>query len=524
MEPVAHPLRYLTLRDYLRVLRRYRIAIALIAVIGAAAGYLDAKRQTPVYEATAFVGFQDPTQDLQLVGLGGNSFESPAQLAAESSETLTRRDIMEQVKRMLGTPLPIGSLAAALSSLVSTQSGLLDITAQSSNPAFAPALANAVAQVVTNQDNQRTQARFAAVASSTRRQIARNGSSSTARLLPNELIFYQDELARLDTLSKFASSAQIERRAEQPGAPVSPTTVRSTLIGLVLGLLLAIALAFFRDSMDRRLRNPRDVESYFRLPVIGHVRDPVMGRIAYTANGRGKDYQADREAFRIIRRNLESLDRDSPPRSVVVTSTVPEEGKTTVAGSLAFAMAAAGRRTLLIDCDLRRPALSARLGVEQVPGISDFLAGEATPQEILRTVEFGEPSSTNGKALTANGDSASVTLHKLVFIPSGSPTSRAAELLGSTRFEAFLEQVTAVYDAVILDSSPLLPVADTLEIIPHVEGVIVCARDLQTTRDQALAAKAALSRFPERPTAVVVTGIKPHREDYEMYTYAYSQG
>jgi len=522
MEPTGHSARYLTLRDYLRVLRRYRVAIAIIAVIGAAAGYLDAKRQAPVYEATASVAFQDPTQDLQLVGLGGNSVESAAQLAAQNSETLTRRDIMEQVKRTLRTPLPIGSLAAGISSLVSTQSGLLDITARSSKPAFAAELANAVAQVVTTQDNQQTQARFAFVASNTRRQIARNGSGSNARLLPNQLGFYQDELARLDTLSRFARSAQVEQLAQQPGAPVAPTTTRSLLIGLVLGLLLAIALAFFRDSMDRRLRNPRDIESYFRLPVIGHVRDPIMGRIAYTANGGGKDYQADREAFRIIRRNLESLYRETPLSSVVVTSTVPEEGKTTVAGSLAFAMAIAGRRTLLIDCDLRRPTLSARLGVEQVPGISDFLAGEATPQEILRTVEFGEPSSTNGTAVTSNGGSASGTLHKLVFIPSGSPTSRAAELLGSTRFEAFLKQVTAVYDVVILDSSPLLPVADTLEMIPHVEGIIVCARDLQTTRDQAIAAKAALSRFPERPTAVVVTGIKRHREDYEIYTYSYS--
>jgi len=265
-------------------------------------------------------------------------------------------------------------------------------------------------------------------------------------------------------------------------------------------------------------------ESYFRLPVIGHVRNPIMGRIAYTANGRGKDYQADREAFRIIRRNLESLNRNSPPRSVVVTSTVAQEGKTTVAGSLAFAMASAGRRTLLIDCDLRQPTLSARLGLEQTPGISDFLAGDATPQEILRTVDFGEPSSLNGREPASNGDGPSPTPHSLVFIPSGSPTSRAAELLGSRRFEELLEQVTAVYDVVILDSSPLLPVADTLELIPHVEGIIVCARDLQTTRDQALAAKAALSRFPERPTAVVVTGIKRHREDYEMYTYSYSDG
>jgi Mrp family chromosome partitioning ATPase len=240
-----------------------------------------------------------------------------------------------------------------------------------------------------------------------------------------------------------------------------------------------------------------------------------------------------------LRRNLEFLEHDRPPRSVLVTSAVAAEGKTTVAGSLAFVMAAGGKRTLLVDCDLRRPGLADSVGVEPSPGLIDYLAGGAQPQQILRTVTFAEPSTTRvmsasvaGEHQAPRGDAAAslpgasdagtnALVHSLVLIPAGSPTDRGAELLGSGRFKEFIEQVTSRYDVVVLDSSPLLPVADTLEILPHVDAVVICARESQTTRDQALAVRSALGRFPSRPTGLVVTGIKPRGAAYEVYAYSY---
>ena len=515
-EQMTQVARYQSLRDYLAVLRRYRLMILIITIIGAGAGLANALRETPVYQACSEVAFQDPTQDLTIVQLGGTTPQSPAQLAAVNAETATAPAVLQKVHSRLKTQLSPQALGHAVSTQVFVGSGLLQICANASSPRFAANLSNAVANQVVARDNRETRAKFTQLANSIRRKIAQL-KPGPGGATPIQASFYQNELARLDALSSFAKTAQIERPAQPPSGPSSPNKGRDTALGAVLGLLLGIIAAFVRDAMDRRLRKPSDFESAFDYPVIGHVRKQSMGRTAYlSSNGSKEMDKLDLESFRILRRNLEFLDYGKGVRSVVVTSAVAEEGKTTVASSLALVLAAAGRQTLLVDCDLRRPDLAARMHVDPSPGISDYLAGTATPQEILRTVTFGEPASQN------QGQNGTGIVHNVVCIPAGAATSRASELLGSRRFKEFLDQVTAKYDMVVFDSSPLLPVADTLEILPCMDAVIVCARESQTTRDQARAVTAALGRVPSRPTGIVATGMKPRGAEYEAYAYSYT--
>ncbi len=291
---------------------------------------------------------------------------------------------------------------------------------------------------------------------------------------------------------------------------------------MLFGLLLGILAAFVRDATDRRLRGGKDVQTSFGLPVLGHVRNRALGGIVQISDRSRRGSEQDVEAFRIVRRNLELLEPGLPPTTILVTSAVAEEGKTSVAASLAVSIASTGRRTLLIEADLRRPALASRLGVEPAPGLTDYLTGHAAPQEVLRTIQFAEAPSKNGSTPSNNGHLNDAGVRSLVFVPSGSTTPRAAELVGSARFEELLQQVRETYDAVVLDTPPLLPVSDTLEILPSVDAVVLCVRESQTTREQAAAAKTALARVPVHRVGVVVTGIKPRRAGAEVgYAHAY---
>lgn len=530
--------RYTSLHDYLHVLRRYAVVIVGLAILGAALAYVAAKRETPVYQASASVQFQDPSQDLNIVGFGASSDTNPEALAAAASGTVTQPAVLDQAAGRLGDRP--ASLGGSVSGSVSAATGNLEIAASSSSPTRAARIANAVAAVVATTSNHQARARFADLAAEMRRSVNRlqrlaaNPSTAKASDAGQQLLFYDQELPRVQTLTRFAQSATVATVALPPGSAVSPDPTRNAVIGLVLGLLLALLFAFLRETLDRRLRTARDIESSFHLPVLGYVRNEVMGKIAYRADGtKPLERQLDIEAFRIVRRNLEFLIESAGARTVVVTSGLPEEGKTTVAGSLALAMASAGKRTLLVDCDLRRPTLATRFDIPAQPGLSEFLSGGAAPEEILRTVAFGDaigpvPPGSNGNGRAPGGGSSVLPPaggidgtdgHQLVLVPAGAPTPQGAELLGSAAFAQFIEEVAQVYDIVLLDSSPLLPVADTLEMLPHVDAVVLCARESQSTSAEAAASRSALSHFADRPLGLVVTGVRPVRGDYASYSY-----
>ena len=195
--------------------------------------------------------------------------------------------------------------------------------------------------------------------------------------------------------------------------------------------------------------------------------------------------------------------------------------------ALAGVYAAAGRRTLLVECDLRRPAFAERLGIPKTPGISDHLAGRASEEAIIQDIVLpwavAPAGPTNGTGPSSVGVTEQSSLVTLPCITAGTTVPHSAELLTSDRFKALLERLTIEYDVVILDSAPLLPVVDTLELVPLVDAILLCVRASRTTRDQAAAAKAALDHFPDRPIGLVTTGMrKGDAADYGYYSYDYS--
>ena len=516
-----------TLRDYLRVLRGNRTVIVAVTLLfaGVAAGL--SFSQEPQYVATAQVTFQEGNRSNAEAGLAAVQTQTAAQLAAEGAATMLSNEVLQRVRGRLRSRRTIPQLRAMLVTGVDASSTLVTVQATSGDKQFAADLANEVANgAVTVQKNDERK-RFTRTAERVERQYERlRGEAKPGTRTDFALASLLDRISTLRSLSVNSTPARLAQAASVPDAPASPRPIRSTVFGGLIGLMLALGIAFVRNTLDRRMRDHDEIQQTLGMPIVGSVRYEAMGGAAYVQNGRGPMADRDVESFRILRANIEFLDVDRPIKSILVTSPLPEEGKSTVAASLAAANAAAGKRTLLVECDLRRPTLSERLSINRSPGLSDYLAGQASPADIVQIVQLTQsrdsssPKNGNGKAAAAAEPGADAG--KLVVIAAGSQSVRPAELLGSRRFQAFLEQVAGAYDAVIIDTPPLLSVSDTLEMVPFADGVLLCIRADQTTRDQARAVKDALAHLPERTTAVVVTGLKPGREsDYGYYSYAY---
>lgn len=504
-----------TLHDRMQMLRRYRLVILGITAVAAAVALGLSMRSDKVYEASAQVSFHDVNRDLNLVGGLAPQSDLPATLAAAAASTLTRQRIIDEVRRRLGTNQTNEQLRDAITATVDPTSNLVVVTAEADSGEFAARLANTVAARAVEQTNQDSRRRFAVAARQLRARLAKFKPSeqltSGAALL--------QELTHNETLAKVAAPADLRSTARVPTSPSSPKPIRNTILGGILGLIVALVIAFILSSLDRRLRNSGEIQSQLQMPVIGHVRDDMLGKTVLD-----KDRKLDLaslEAFRMLRTNLDFMDVDTKLRSVAITSALPEEGKSTVAASLAIAATSMGARTLLVECDLRHPALAGRLHLAKEPGLTDYLTGTAAPGDILQSIAVADATAM---APSGNGVAPDAAEHQLVCITAGTRNPRAGELLGSERFKTFLEQVADAYDLVILDTAPVLPVADTLSLAPLVDRVLVCVRAARTTRAQAQAGIDALKRVKVESIGIVATG-ETKREEYVYgrYTpYAYA--
>ncbi|UTI62617.1 polysaccharide biosynthesis tyrosine autokinase [Paraconexibacter antarcticus] len=499
-----------TIGDYVRVLRQRRLLIAFVAIACAAVAFGVSALQTPNYKATASLEVKDVNSELSVLGGGFLSGQTPLQLASAHVAQVTRPEVVARVKRQLKSRLTPSALENKVSVSIDPNSFLVKVTATTRHARDAAEVANAFAEADARLSTRETRAGFTSAAAKLNRKLKQLNSAKDA----NTRAIYISQLSRLQSLSAVAEPIAVSDQAQIPGSPSSPRPVRNTLAALIFGFLLGVALAFARAAFDRRLRAASDVTAELDYPVVGQIRSQALGH-AGSVNVPGPKRKtlgpltdADEESFRILRHNVRYLAADEEMRTILVTSAMAQEGKSTVSSCLAMASAAAGKRTLLVECDLRRPVLAGRFGLSDGPGLSDYLTGNAEPSEIIRIVQTDE---ADGGAPVGPG------AEPLVCITAGSSPPRPADLLGSERFRAFLQEVSSVYDTVIVDTAPLLTVADTLEIVPHVSCVLLCVRLQQSTRDQANAAREALGRLPARPTGLVLTDVKDTGEGYYGY-------
>jgi capsular exopolysaccharide synthesis family protein len=480
------------------------VLILVTTLVFGAVAYFVSDRQTPSYSAESAVRYLEPQEDTGVFSTSVGTQKTPEERAAAGAEVIRGRAMAERVRKKLHLRrVPHASAS------VEAQTSFVVITTRDSDPEHAAEVADGYARVTRDLATEDERDRLSRAAKTLRKRYRENNIGTSRESRAGLL----ERLARLEAAADYTKPVEIVRRASVPTTAVSPKPGRNAVLGAVLGLTLGILAAFVRDSLDRRFRRPDEIQDQLGLPVVGQVSRSAMGRLPVAANGTKPLSELDIEAIRILRRNIDFLDASAPFRSIAVTSGYQEEGKSTVAASLATATVSFGKRTALVECDLRRPVLAKWFGIEPAPGLSDYLAGRAEPQEVLREIVLEEAGHIgNGSGPTPS--------HPLVCIPAGSHSGRPAESLASDRFREFLAEISDVYDVVILDTSPMLPVVDTLEILPHVDAILLCVRARQTTREQARVARAALERMPERPTGVVVTGLRPQDQEADVY-YSY---
>lgn len=302
--------------------------------------------------------------------------------------------------------------------------------------------------------------------------VLKREADSNRRLY--DLLLTRLKETSLNTELKSGDNIRIIDPAEVPQQPINIRPARSLSTGSAIGLILGVGLVLFVNYLDNTLKSPEEAEDYLGLP--------LLGAIARFKNLRGgqSDVHADlvtvrqprsqtAEAFKTLRANLLMSYTDTPRKVFLVTSPHPKDGKTTIAANLAVVLGQMEQRVLLVDADLRNPALHECFGLGERAGLSDLLLTET----------YGDaPDTVDGN---------------LTVVPAGTHPPNPSELLGSNRMRRFIEFARQHYDAVLVDSPPLLAISDALVLSALVDGVILVVRAGSTPRDHARRAVALLS-------------------------------
>jgi polysaccharide biosynthesis transport protein len=299
-----------------------------------------------------------------------------------------------------------------------------------------------------------------------------------------------------------------------PNVPVGPARLRTIMLALLLSLGAGIGLAFLLDFLDDTLKSTEDVDRYIHLPTLALIPAPVVGRSllrgrnappepgdGITALALIEDVRSPvTEAYRHLRTSLLLSSAGQPPRTVLVTSSQPSEGKTTTAVNTAMMLAQTDAEVLLLDCDLRRPRIHTHFGLSNAKGVTNYLSGESNVGELVQTVD-GVPN--------------------LKVITSGPVPPNAAELLSSDEMRKLLYVLSENFTHIILDSPPAISFTDARILSTMVDGVMLVVHGGRSSRAVVRRAKQQLMDVGAHIFGIVLNNVKPEANDYYYYSAGY---
>lgn len=515
----------MTLRDYLHVVRRRKWIIVTAVVLVPAAAIAFSLHQTKLYQASAQVLLNTQNLGAEINGLNPNSGEPVTEIVQTQALVARAPAIAEQVLRSIpGTGLTPQDFLESSAVSAATNADLLDFSVTNHSAALAQRLVNAYAA-------QYTVYRHALDTASIKKALHRV-NASIARLvaagqgkgsLYASLVESQTRLQTQEALQ--TSNASVVQQASA-ATQTQPKTSRNAILAVILGLVLGISLAFLRESLDTRIRSAEEIgERLGHIPLLSRVTAPPKrfidtGRLAMLE----EPYGPYSETFRILRTNLEFASLGREIRSVMITSAVEKEGKSTTIANLAVALARTGKRVVLVDLDLRRPVIHRFFGVEG-PGVTQVVLGNATLDQALIPIALSE-GATAGAAQEnghGNGHPSSRVEGMLRVLPSGPLPPDPGEFVGTLALAAILKELENQADIVLIDSPPVLPFGDALALSNHVDGILLAARMTVARRGILHELSRQLATVPTPVLGFVTTDAGEERASGYGYGYGYGQ-
>jgi polysaccharide biosynthesis transport protein len=515
-------------RDYLRVLtrRKWVIVLAVAVVAGAALG--SSLLQASVYQGKASVLLEPRSTD---------------PLNPSGSQTDPTKDVATQIQVLLSAPVKsvVKTKLGAEPDVSAAQVGdtaVIEVRANSTDPSQAAAIANAYAnsyveyrrkQSVDNLlaigqelqpridslqkqvDQLNSQINSAPACSSpsqmpsacAQRDNIQSNVTPRRDALVNQQQLYKQRLDQLQVNADLSTgNAELATPADVPTSPVSPKPLRSVVTAIGVGLILGIGLAFLFEYLDDSVKRKEDVEKATHglttlglIPLLPTWKNRQEPRIVSMA----EPNSSLAEAYRSLRTAVQFMALDQPMNVLQVTSPSAAEGKTTTMSNLAVALARAGQRVVMVDCDLRRPRIHDFFGLHNDVGFTSVLLGEVPLGEAVQEVP--------GERL-------------LMILASGLLPPNPSELLASQRTAQILAALQSESDIVLIDSPPVLPVTDAAVLSARVDATLLVTRAGATSRRDLTRAVEVLRQVDAPLIGTVLNGV----QDDGAYGYAYKYG
>lgn len=554
-----------TLRDYLRVVRRRKWVILQAVALVPLTAVLLSTRQERLFEAEAEVLLSRPLapsltdpQDPTIAP------RSPERVAETEAELARVPDLAERTLEAAGVEDRTAQDFLAASEVSAKQNtDLLEFRVTDHLQGLAVRLATEYARQFVDYRRGLDTAAFVNAREEVRENLDKleaEGDQGTP--LYKSLRDEEQQLRMLEALQ--TSNAFVVREADE-AKQVQPRPVRNGILGLALGLVLGIGLAFLWEALDTRVRSAEEIGERLGLPLLGRLPKPPRSlrnndQLAMLEEPSG----VHAEAFRMLRTTLNFITLTRSLRTVMVTSAVEGEGKSTTAANLAVALARLGWRVILVDLDLRRPYLDRFFHLEYRPGITDVVLGHADLDTALTPIAFAEtdprvapdedPSWTR-EAVTAtpleaaaaspleelltirssglddhlrtaaNGDGRSDVRGMLQVLPSGPIPPDPGELVGGEVVADILERLRERADLVLIDSAPLLHVGDAMSLSTRVDGLLLVSRLKLVRKPMLVELQRVLAACPAEKLGFVLADAELEEGyGYGAGAYGYARG